>query len=147
MEFNKKQFWKWTKKWIPRTLLGYLTITFIWVLVYKWVNPPGTLLMLIKQVESGKGHIYYQWVDDDQISPFIKACSMASEDQNFPDHFGLDIMAIQKAIDFNQKHKRTRGASTITQQVAKNVFLWPGRSIVRKVFELQFTFYIELLWS
>lgn len=147
MEFNKILFLKALKKWALRIFIVYLVISFVWVLAYRWIDPPGTLLMLIRQIESKKGHIYYEWADKENISPYIKACAMASEDQNFPDHFGLDVMAIQKAINYNNKHKRTRGASTITQQVAKNVFLWPGRSIVRKVFELHFTLLIELLWS
>lgn len=147
MDFNKTLLIQRFKKWALRTLVIYLILSFLWVLAYKWINPPGTLLMFNRQLQSGKGHIYYEWVNSSKISPYLIACAMASEDQNFPNHFGLDIMAIQKAIDYNNKHKRTRGASTITQQVAKNVFLWPGRSLIRKAFEFHFTLMIELLWS
>lgn len=135
------------RKYIQAFLINYLVLSFIWVLAYRYINPPYTFLMLSRNLSTTKGNIKHTWVDETAISPYLKTCAMASEDQNFPDHFGLDIDAIQKAINFNTKHKRTRGASTITQQVAKNVFLWPGRSFIRKAFELQFTLYIEFLWS
>jgi monofunctional biosynthetic peptidoglycan transglycosylase len=72
---------------------------------------------------------------------------IASEDNRFTNHFGIDIQAVQKAVDYNKKHRRKRGASTITQQVAKNVFLWPARTYIRKGFELYFTVIIEAIWS
>lgn len=135
------------RKYSLNILINYLVLSFIWVLAYRYIDPPYTFLMLSRNLSSTKGSISHSWVNEDAISPYIKTCAMASEDQNFPEHFGLDIDAIQKAVNFNTKHKRTRGASTITQQVAKNVFLWPGRSFMRKAFELQFTLYIEFLWS
>jgi len=81
------------------------------------------------------------------MSPNIRLAVMASEDQLFPDHNGFDIKSIKKALAKNKKSKRVRGASTISQQVAKNVFLWQGRSWFRKGMEVYFTFMIELLWS
>lgn len=88
------------------------------------------------------------YVDFDEISYALGLAVMASEDQVFPDHFGLDYESIEKAVEFNKSHyKRKHGASTISQQVAKNVFLWQRRSWIRKGLEVYFTFMIELLWS
>lgn len=87
------------------------------------------------------------WVPLEKISPNLQLAVVCSEDQNFIKHNGFDFEAIDKAMEYNEKHKKTRGASTISQQVAKNVFLWPGRSWIRKGFEVYFTFLIELFWS
>ena len=87
------------------------------------------------------------WKPLEKISPHLQLAVVCSEDQNFLKHNGFDFGAIQKAIKHNEKSKRKRGASTISQQTAKNVFLWPGRSWVRKGFEVYFTFLIELFWS
>ena len=83
----------------------------------------------------------------EEISDNLKLAVIASEDQNFPSHNGFDYKAIQKAMEDNKKGKRVRGASTISQQTAKNIFLWPQRSWFRKGLEVYFTFWIELLWS
>ncbi len=88
-----------------------------------------------------------QWVSLDKISVPMQHAVIAGEDQEFENHFGIDVKAIEKAIDFNKKHKRTKGASTISQQVAKNVFLWQSRNWLRKGLELYSTFLIELFWS
>ena len=146
MEFNKQETKEKLKKWTLRILLGYLALLFIWVLTYRWVNPPGTFLMLSRKFSSENAKIRYDWVDYGNISSYLKVCAVASEDQNFSDHTGVDFDAIEKAVEYNKNHTKKRGASTITQQVAKNVFLWPSRSFVRKIFELQFTFMIEMLW-
>lgn len=87
------------------------------------------------------------WVPFEEISPNLQLAVVCSEDQNFIKHNGFDFEAIDKAMEYNEKHKKTRGASTISQQTAKNVFLWPGRSWVRKGFEVYFTFLIETFWS
>jgi len=87
------------------------------------------------------------WVAIEKISNSLQLAVVCSEDQNFLEHHGFDFGAIQKAMDFNGKHKRTKGASTISQQTAKNVFLWPGRSWVRKGLEVYFTFLIEICWN
>lgn len=88
-----------------------------------------------------------QWVSLDQISIPMQHAVIAGEDQEFENHFGIDVKAIEKAIEFNKKHQRVKGASTISQQVAKNVFLWQGRNWIRKGLELYSTFLIELFWS
>lgn len=87
------------------------------------------------------------WVSMDDISPNLQLAVVCSEDQNFIKHNGFDLKAIDKALKYNETHKRTRGASTISQQTAKNLFLWPGRSWIRKGFEVYFTFLIEIFWS
>lgn len=88
-----------------------------------------------------------KWASLDEISNAMQLAVVCSEDQNFLRHHGFDFDAIDRAMDYNETHKRKRGASTISQQTAKNVFLWPGRSWVRKGFEAYFTFLIELFWS
>jgi monofunctional glycosyltransferase len=122
------------------------------VIIFKWAPVPYTPLMVIRciqQVADGKPlKIKHEWVSRNKISKNLKLAVICSEDQNFVNHSGFDLEAIDKAIkDSKTRHKRTRGASTISQQTAKNVFLWPGRSWVRKGFEVWFTALIELLWS
>jgi len=91
--------------------------------------------------------VRYYWADYDEISKNMGLAVIAAEDQNFPFHFGFDVEQIQKAIKENKKGRRLRGASTITQQVAKNLFLWEGKSFIRKGLEAYFTLLIELLWT
>lgn len=91
--------------------------------------------------------IAYQWFSYDNISKQMALAVVAAEDQNFPNHFGFDFDQIEKAIEQSNRGRKLRGASTITQQVAKNLFLWEGRSFIRKGFEAYFTVLIELLWS
>lgn len=89
----------------------------------------------------------HDWVALEKISPKLQLAVVCSEDQNYLRHFGFDWGAIEKAMKFNEQGKKVRGASTISQQTAKNVFLWPGRSYVRKAFEAYFTLLIEICWS
>lgn len=110
------------------------------------MDPPITFTQL-GSVLTGDG-LKRDYVDYDEMSPNIKLAVIASEDQIFPDHNGFDIKSIKKAMAYNEKKPgRIRGASTISQQVAKNVFLWQGRSWIRKGFEVYFTFMIELVWG
>ena len=88
-----------------------------------------------------------EWLNYDQLSTNLKRAALAGEDAGFMDHWGFDFKAIQRAYEKNQRGRRVSGGSTITQQTAKNVFLWPGRSWVRKGFEAYFTVLIEVLWS
>lgn len=117
------------------------------VVIYKWVPVPFTPLMAIRYFENPDEDIRHNWVAMENISGNLKVAVIASEDQNFPNHDGFDYEAIQKAMEDNKKGRRVRGASTISQQTAKNVFLWPQRSWFRKGLEVYFTFWIELLWS
>lgn len=129
----------------------FLIITIASVILLRWIPIPVTPLMLIRcveQVADGKKlKLKKDWESLENISPNMQLAVVCSEDQNFVHHYGFDIDAIDKAMDYNQKHKKKRGASTISQQTAKNVFLWPGRSWVRKGLEVYFTFLIETLWS
>lgn len=122
-----------------------LIITVGWVLLYRVISPPFTLQMLTRMAIDD-GELKYEYVPSHKISPYLKVCTMASEDQNLPFHSGMDIEAIQKAMHVNKKGKKIFGASTISQQVAKNVFLFPQRSYIRKALEVYFTLWIETLW-
>ena len=139
----------WTILW--KTCLAFFVVSIVSVVVYKWVPVPITPLMLIRDVEqfkNDKGVIMeHDWVPLEEISPKLQLAVVCSEDQNYLKHFGVDWGAIQKAIKENEKGKRVRGGSTITQQTAKNVFLWQGRSYLRKGLELWFTLLIEVFWS
>lgn len=132
---------------IFRLLAGLILFSILIVIIYGWVPVPYTPLMAIRYIENPDEGIRHQWVPIEEISNNLKIAVIASEDQNFPNHRGFDVKAIEKAMDENQAGKRTRGASSISQQTAKNVFLWPDRSWVRKGFEVYFTFLIETFWS
>lgn len=98
-------------------------------------------------MDGKKMKMEHDWVPLEEISPKLQLAVVCSEDQNYLKHFGFDWGAIEKAMKENEEGKRMRGASTITQQTAKNVFLWPGRSYIRKAFEVWFTLLIEIFWS
>lgn len=134
-------------RFIFKVIGWFLLISILLVVVYKWVPVPATPLMVIRYFEHPEESVRHDWVPIEEISPNLQLAVVASEDQNFLNHNGFDYKAIQKAIEENRNGKRTRGASTISQQTAKNVFLWPHRSWVRKGFEVYFTFLIELFWS
>ena len=136
------------KAWsiLKKILLIVLISHLLYIFFCKWFNPPITITQ-IASVLQGYG-LKRDYVKLDEMSPNIKLAVMASEDQLFPEHDGFDMKAIEKAIKFNEKHpNRRRGASTISQQVAKNVFLWQGGGFVRKGLEAYFTFMIEKIWT
>ncbi len=134
-----------------KIFLWFLAISIGLVLLFRWVPVPATPLMLIRcveQVADGKElKLKKDWEPLENISPNLQLAVVCSEDQNFIHHYGFDMQAIEKAMEHNETHKKKRGASTISQQTAKNVFLWPGRSWVRKGLEVYFTFLIETCWS
>jgi monofunctional biosynthetic peptidoglycan transglycosylase len=137
-----KIFWKWTRK----ILLWIFIIQLFYIILLKWVNPPITITQFVSWV-SGHG-LKRDYVSRKNVSPQMRLAVIASEDQLFPDHHGFDWKSIKKAMAYNKrKPGRIHGASTISQQVAKNVFLWQGRSWVRKGLEAYFTFMIELIWG
>jgi monofunctional glycosyltransferase len=136
-----KKVWKITK----RVFLILFIAQFVYIILLKWVNPPITLTQL-DSVVTGHG-LKRDYVNRDEISVNAKLAVIASEDQLFPDHNGFDFKSIEKAMKHNQKSKSMHGASTISQQVAKNVFLWQGRSWFRKGLEVYFTFMIEKIWD
>lgn len=138
-------------KILLKLLLYALVIPIIVVVIFKWVPVPATPLMAIRYFEQKqtdqKSVWKHDWVPLEDISKNLQLAVICSEDQNFLKHRGFDIQAIEKAIDDNQKGKRIRGGSTISQQTAKNVFLWPQRSWLRKGMEAYVTILIELIWS
>ena len=145
LDFIKK-----TVKWI---VVAFFASTILSVVVLRWVPVYFTPLMFIRLAQQQANHqeltLHHHWVPLDEIAPSLPLAVMASEDARFLQHHGFDFKAIEQAAMRNIKHpdKRKHGASTISQQTAKNVFLWPGRSWVRKGFEVYFTGLIELLWS
>lgn len=122
-------------------------ISIFLVLVFKWAPVPFTPLMGIRYLQNPDQNIEHEWVSMEEISPYLQLAVIASEDQNFENHHGFDVQAIQKVLKNHEEGESMRGASTISQQTAKNVFLWPGRSWIRKGFEAYFTLLIEVLWS
>lgn len=129
----------------------FFVSTILAVVAYRFIPVYATPLMFIRcieQVADGESPtMHHHWVPLEKMSPSMPVAVMASEDQRFLTHHGFDFDAIQKAAESNKEGGKIRGGSTISQQTAKNVFLWPGRSWVRKGFETYFTFLIELLWS
>jgi len=136
---------------IFKTLTWFFIISTALVILFRWVPIPLTPLMIIRYFEKSevkKERFWkHDWVSIDGISKNLQLAVICSEDQNFLSHNGFDFEAIEKALANNKKGNVTRGASTISQQTAKNVFLWPQRSWLRKGFEVYFTFLIELFWS
>lgn len=130
--------------WFTRAVLAVVVFSVVWVAAYRWINPPATSLM-VRDWLAGKS-VQREWKDIEDLSPRIALAVIAAEDQNFCSHRGFDFKAIEKAIESNSSGRMLRGGSTITQQVAKNVFLWPERSWLRKGLEAYFTVLIELLW-
>lgn len=142
---NKKagnRYWRFVKK----LLLGLFIFQLFYIIILKWIDPPVTITQLQSWI-GGEG-LKRDYVNYGAISSHMKLAVIASEDQIFPDHSGFDWKNIRKAIDYNKKKpNRVRGASTISQQVAKNVFLWQGRSWLRKGLEIYFTKMIEWFWG
>jgi monofunctional glycosyltransferase len=149
LEFKKKFRRKGLLRRGARTFLKCFlyawALSFVYMVLCKWVNPPITLTQ-IGSVFSGHG-LHKTFVPMDEISANAKLAVLAGEDQLFLDHNGFDFKSIQKAMKHNQKSKSLRGASTISQQVAKNVFLWQHGGYFRKGLEVYFTFLIEHFWS
>lgn len=139
----------WTIFW--KTCLAFFILSIVSVIVFRWVPVPLTPLMIIRSVEQlgdGKGvTMKHDWVSLEEISPKLQLAVVCSEDQNYLKHYGFDWGAMQKAMKGNEEGKRFRGGSTITQQTAKNVFLWQGRNYIRKGLEAWFTLLIEVFWS
>lgn len=133
-------------QWIKKIFIFLFLAQFLYILLLKWINPPITITQLESWV-TGHG-LKRDYVNRNAISPNARLAVIASEDQLFPDHEGFDWKSIKKAMKYNErKPGRIRGASTISQQVAKNVFLWQGRSKFRKALEVYFTFMIEVFWG
>lgn len=132
-------------------IIFFFASSIIYTILYRFIPPPATPLMLIRVVENISDNktpaMKKDWVSLENISPNLILAVIASEDNNFESHYGLDFKAIEKAKKLNARGKKIRGASTITQQTAKNVFLWQARTYVRKGLELYFSGLIELFWG
>jgi monofunctional biosynthetic peptidoglycan transglycosylase len=147
-----------TRPWLNRLVraivwlaLFCIAASVLAVLLLRWIDPRYTAFMAESQVAAWEGRdsnyvFRHSWVDLDRISPNLPLAVVASEDQKFPEHWGFDVEAIEKAYALNQHSHKVRGASTISQQVAKNLFLWSGRSYFRKGLEAYYTLLIESLW-
>lgn len=149
-----KEFFKklWRITW--KTAMWFFILSIASVILFRWVPIPVTPLMLIRcmeqKVDGKEMKLKKDWVSFEEVSPNLQLAVVCSEDQNYIKHSGFDWKAIEKAMDENDKGKRMRGGSTISQQTAKNVFLWPGSGwtrYLRKGFEVYFTFLIETFWS
>ena len=135
-------------KFLIKTTIWFIVLSVLWVLLYKFVQVPYTPLMAIRYVQSDmKLETKHQWKSIDEISPYLQLAVICSEDQNFLKHNGFDVKSIKKAYKSNKNGQKLKGGSTISQQTAKNVFLWPQRNWLRKGLETWFTFLIEMLWS
>ncbi|GAC1480540.1 MAG: monofunctional biosynthetic peptidoglycan transglycosylase [Steroidobacteraceae bacterium] len=141
------------QRWLRRlgiALLTWIGLTTIVVLLLRWVAPPGSAFMLEHRLAArwagSNSAVHHQFVPLRELSPALPIALVAAEDQKFPLHHGFDVQAIADAMDDADEGARLRGASTISQQTAKNLFLWNGRSFVRKGFEAYFTVLLELLW-
>jgi len=141
--------WRWRRLlWVPAGLVAFSVLQ---VLVLRVVDPPLSMVMVWRHgealVDGDRGfRLHYEWRDLGQMAPSLPISLVAAEDQRFPLHRGFDLQAIEKARDHNARGGRVRGASTISQQVAKNLFLWQGRSWLRKGLEAWYTVLIETLW-
>jgi len=138
-------------KIVSFTAILFFSFSIIEVIGFRFINPPLTPLMVIRYFQHdkkfGERKIEKQWKNLDEISRNMVLAVVSAEDNNFPTHFGVDWKAIKAAQERNKKGKHIHGGSTITQQTAKNVFLVPNRSYIRKAFELYYTYLIEIFWS
>ncbi|MDO8368969.1 MAG: monofunctional biosynthetic peptidoglycan transglycosylase [Saprospiraceae bacterium] len=151
-EFGRLLWGKYFRSLIFKFILWFFGITIGLTLLYAILPIPITPLMIQRCWQQAWDkerdvRLRHDWVSFGEISPHLQLAVVCAEDQDFLEHEGFDFEAIEKAYKYNQNHKRKKGASTISQQTAKNVFLWPSRSWVRKGFEVYFTFLIETIWS
>lgn len=143
--------WRRWRRWLLSLPLLFVLGTALQVLVLRFIDPPFSAFMVIRQFEAwGAGdfrfRIAYDWRDLDEMAAHVPVALVAAEDQRFAEHYGFDLKAIEKARRNNARGRRVRGGSTISQQTAKNLFLWSGRSYVRKAIEAWYTLLIETLW-
>lgn len=150
MASKKRAWWKRLLRGLALLVLGFLLASFGLVFLFRFVPVPVSAVLAQRWVESWSGGEFKPrktWMPLEDMAPSMGAAVIAAEDQNFAEHFGFDWKAIEKALEHNERSKRKRGASTLTQQTAKNLFLWTGRSWVRKGFEAYFTLLLEVGWS
>jgi monofunctional glycosyltransferase len=139
------------RRWVLTAIIAWLLVTVVPVVLLRWMPPLTSAFMLEARIEAlrardGDYRTDYHWVSLERISPNAAIAVIASEDQTFPFNYGFDFQSIRGAVRAAQRGRRLRGASTISQQVARNLFLWPGRSFVRKGIEAYFTVLLQALW-
>jgi monofunctional biosynthetic peptidoglycan transglycosylase len=143
----------WLLRWVGRLVAGFVLATLAAVVIYRFVDPPLTPVMVARALEAmiaGRAvRIERQWVDLDAINPALLRAVLAAEDARFLTHHGVDLDALRRAWEYNQRSKgrRLRGAGTVTMQAARNVFLWQGRSYLRKGLEVYFAMLIDVVWG
>jgi len=150
MAARKRSWWRRVLRALCLGTFAWVFLSVVLVLALRWVPPPTSGVRLERRLEALRAEEpwkpRHQWVPLEAIAPAMGVAVIAAEDQNFAEHFGFDWKAIEKAIDHNERSRRKRGASTLSQQTAKNLFLWTGRSWVRKGLEAYFTLLIEAGW-
>jgi monofunctional biosynthetic peptidoglycan transglycosylase len=146
MRKKRLKRWKRPRQWLLAVLAACLLFSLAPVIALRWITPPTSAVMLQRILVEGQ-ELDYQWVPLSQITPQAALAVIAAEDQKFPYHWGFDLQSIRNAVESNARSQRLRGASTLTQQVARNLFLWQGRSYLRKGLEAWFTLLLELCWS
>jgi monofunctional biosynthetic peptidoglycan transglycosylase len=148
---TKQTFYQKCKAFVWKVTKWFFILSILSVIVFKWVPVPFTPLMITRTIEQkldGKEVVWqHDWTPIEDISPNLQKAVISSEDGLFLQHNGFDFGAMQKAFKNNFKGKRIKGGSTISQQTAKNVFLWQGRSYLRKILEAYFTVLIEIIWD
>ncbi len=143
-----KNFKRWLLRFLLLLMLAGLTLSLLMVVPFRWINPPYTMVMADRWLSSEDNfYLHQQWLSWEQIPKQAALAVITSEDQRFPMHQGFDFDAIVSALKAASKGRELRGASTISQQVAKNMYLWTGRSWLRKGLEVWFTLLIELTWG
>ncbi len=141
-----------TGRWLARLLLALVVLSVLLVGALRWLDPPLSAFMLhhawnVWRLARQPPYYQHHWIAWEQIPPTVRLAAIAGEDQRFPTHLGFDLIEIRHALASYQQGGRLRGASTITQQTAKNLFLWPGSSWWRKLLEAWLTLLMEILWS
>jgi monofunctional glycosyltransferase len=138
-------------KWIKWIVIAFFASSIFFVLLYRFINPPITTFMLYRttsQLVKGQNiKLEKKWIKIEDISPKMIRCVIAAEDNRFVSHWGIDTKAISEAVEHNKDGSTMHGGSTISQQTAKNVFLWPSRTYLRKGLEFYFTMLIERIWG
>jgi monofunctional biosynthetic peptidoglycan transglycosylase len=153
MRKGRLALWPLLKRWLLRGVLALAGIWLAGIVLFSFLPVPFSAVMVERQFSAWfSGDFSYvahsDWVSMDEISPWMGLAVIAAEDQKFPDHWGFDVAAIEKAVAHNERNEnRVRGASTLSQQTAKNLFLWDGRSYVRKGLEAGLTLGMEVVWT
>lgn len=151
MPLKRRGLGSWIRRWCARLVCAVVTVTLVPVVCLRWIPPPTSAVMLGKHAAGlfGVGPrqtIHHRWTRWNAIAPVMGLAVVAAEDQKFPHHWGFDFYSILDAVEEQGVKGRLRGASTITQQVARNLFLWQGRSVLRKTLEAYFTVLLEVVW-